>query len=192
MNYVIKIGANYIGIDGNGRYAEVDNVNQALKAPIHKLNNIIKNCVAPSKRNRCKVISEDIANSNSYKTVTKVTNIVTNSVFDDVIEKFKSLDVTSFTKEQGELPQRLSQIDQEITDIQHYIEFNRLNAAEGYKAYKLLQDKLLIRRGIKNDMTKFQVLTSARVSDIFDGTLDKSLESLSNRTYTPRVLKELF
>lgn len=113
-------------------------------------------------------------------------------MFDDVISKFKTLDVTSFTKEQGELSQRLSQIDQEITDIQHYIEFNKLNAAEGYKAYKLLQDKLLVRRGIKDDMIKFQVLTSAKVSDIFDGTLDKSLDALSNRTYTPRVLKELF
>lgn len=191
MDYVIKIGNSYIGCV-NGKYTEVNDMNLAIKGTMHKLTNLVKNCVAPDKRKKCNIIPESSEIQNSYKTVTKVTNIVTNSTFDEVISKLKALDVTSFTKEQGELSKLLSQIDQEITDIQHYIEFNRLNAAEGYKAYKLLQDKLLVRRGIKNDMMKFQVLTSAKVSDIFDGTLEKNLEVLANRTYTPRVLKELF
>lgn len=193
MDYVIKIGNSYIGCV-NGKYTEVNDINLAIKGPMHKLTNLVKNCVAPDKRKKCNIIPESTEIQNSYKTVTKVTNIVTNSVFDEVMSTFKTLDldIDSITKEHGELSQRLSQIDHEITDIQHYIEFNKLNAADGYKAYKLLQDKLLVRRGIKDDMTKFQILTSAKVSDIFDGTLDKSLAALSNRTYTPRVLKELF
>lgn len=191
MDYVIKIGNNYIGCD-NGKYTEVSNVNQAVKGPMHKLNNLIKNCVAPNKRTKCKIIEESSIVQESYKTVTKVTNIVTNSVFDEVMSTLKTLNIVDITKEHGELSQRLSQIDQEITDIQHYIEFNKLNVVEGYKAYKLLQDKLLVRRDIKNDMAKFQVLTSAKVSDVFDGTLEKNLDVLSHKTYTPRVLKELF
>jgi hypothetical protein len=191
MDYVIKIGNSYIGCV-NGKYTEVNNIHLAMKGPMHKLTNLVKNCVAPDKRKKCNIVAESTELQNSYKTATKVTNIVTNSTFDEVIAKFKTIDVSGFTKEHSELSQRLSQIDQEITDIQHYIEFHKLNAAEGYKVYKLLQDKLLVRRGIKDDMAKFQILNNAKVSDIFDGTLEKNLEVLANRTYTPRVLKELF
>ena len=86
----------------------------------------------------------------------------------------------------------MSQIDQEITDIQHYIEFNKFDAAQGYMAYKLLHDKLIKRRAIKDDMAKFQMLCDSKLSDIFDGTFDNKLEELNKRTYHPRVLKELF
>lgn len=191
MDYVIKIGNSFIGCV-NGKYTEVDNVHLAIKGPMHKLTNLVKNCVAPDKRKKCNIVAESNEIQNSYKTVAKVTNIVANSTFDEVIAKFKTIDASGFAQEHSELSQRLSQIDQEITDIQHYIEFHKLNAAEGYKVYKLLQDKLLIRRGIKDDMAKFQILNNAKVSDIFDGTLEKNLEVLANRTYTPRVLKELF
>lgn len=194
MDYVIKIGKNFIGVDSSGRYTEVSDFNKAIKAPIHKATNIINNCVAPSKRKKCKaVLASDVhIKVSASKPKTAEISVTYPSLFDDIIGKIKTVDVENYTKEQSELSQRLSRIDQEISDIQHYIEFNKFNAAEGYMAFKMLQDKLLERRTVKDDFAKFQMLSNAKVSDIFDGTLDKNLKTLEDRTYTPRVLKELF
>jgi len=195
MNYVIKIGQNYIGYC-NCKYVEVADINMAIKGPMHKLSNLVKNCVAPDMRKKCNIVPEDTVKLTPVVPAVQHTVTVNNqndkSFFDDVVTKIKALNITGFDKEHSELSQRLSQIDQEITDVYHYIEFNNLNAADGYKAYKLLQEKLLKRRLIKDEFAKFHVLASSKVSDIFDGTLDKSLNDLANKTYTPRVLKELF
>ena len=193
MEFVIKCGKNYIGIDGNGRYAEVTDIHCAIKALIHKLNNIINNCVAPNKRNKCKVVeASTIVSKPTVVSVADVPKVINHSVFNDIMEKFRAVATIEFEAARAENNARLSQVDKEITDIQHYIEFNKLNAIEGYKAYKMLRDKLLERRAIKDDYSKFQVLTSAKVSDIFDGTLDENLKALENKTYTPRILNELF
>lgn len=195
MDYVIKVGKNYIGLDGVGRFTEVSSINKAVKAPLHKVNNILNNCVAPTLRSKCKVVDASSIAVSAPKVIKEAsTNTVTEntSLFDEVVTKLQEINGSGFSEKHSTLSQKLSLIDQEISDIQHYIEFNKLNAAEGYKAFKMLQDKLLQRRVIKNDMVKFQVLSSAKISDIFDGTLDKNLKEVTNKTYRPRVLPELF
>lgn len=187
MDYVIKIGKNFIGVDSNGRYVEVSDYERAIKAPIHKVTNIINNCVAPTKRTKCKaVVISDVKEIAPKARKTKSDTV--SSSIDNVIKNLSKV----YTKEQGDLSQQLSLIDQEICDIQHYIEFNKFNAAEGYMAFKMLQDKLLERRVIKNDFAKFQMLSNSKISDIFDGTLEQNLQTLDEKTYTPRVLTELF
>lgn len=192
MDYVITVGKNYIGYDKRGKMVEVNDLGLALKAPMHKLTNFINNCIAPDMRKKCKVVNVDSLDVKHVITPTIKSEATEHQLFDEIFTKLKSLGSANFQQEHDELSQQLSRIDQEVCDIQHYIEFNKLNAAEGYKAYKLLQDKLLERRVIKDNQQKFQMLSSAKVSDIFDGTLDKNLKDLSSRTYTPRVLKELF
>lgn len=193
MDYVIKIDKNFIGYNAEGRYGEVDSLSKAIRGDLHRLSNIVNNSISPSKRSRCKVVA-----FNSIKEVPAVVapkhtaEVHTGSMFDNVFEQLKKVDLTAFHREHSELSQKMSKIDQEVCDIQHYIEFNKLNAADGYKAFKLLQDKLLERRVIKDDLAKFQMLAAAKVSDIYDGTLEKHIEALEGRTYTPRVLTHLF
>ena len=194
MEYVIKCGKNYIGYDSCGKYTEVTSITQASKGPMHKMQNFINNCIGPSMRSKCKVVEATAVVKEAAKPVVShvATTSSVQSVVDNIITELKKIDASVFDAEKDILNKKLSKIDQEITDIQHYIEFNRLNAAEGYKAFKLLQDKLLERRVIKDDFSKFQVLSDSKISDIFNGNLDKSLSALDKRTYTPRVLKELF
>lgn len=192
MDYVIRIGKNYIGCDNNGKYMETSDINKATKGAMHRLNNILCNSIQPCKRGKCKIVSISSIREESVVTKLDIPIDSEKSSFDDVFGQFKKIDIVSFNKELEILSQKLSTIDQEICDIQHYIEFNKLNAANGYKTYKLLRDKLLKRRVIKNDFYKFQLLKDAKVSDIFDGTLEKKLEASNTKTYTPRVLKELF
>lgn len=197
MDYIIQIGKNFVCIDSNGRYTECSDINKALHVPIHKANNIINNCISPDKRKHCRVLNVNSAVQTKVAPPKPINKTVVatpehKSLFDKVMTSFRAIDVTGFDKEGGELAQKLSHVDQEISDIEHYIEFNKLNAADGYKAFKMLQDKRLERRAIKDDFLKFKILSEANVSDIFDGTLEEKLRELDNRTYTPRVLKELF
>ena len=198
MDYVIKIGKDYIGFDCYRQYVKVSDINKAIRGDLHKLTNIVGNCISPSIRKDCKVVAFKTANSEAnvkkyaVEAPKHVAEVHTESMFDSVFAEIKKVDLTGFHKEHSELSQRMSRIDQEVSDIHHYIEFNRLNAADGYKAFKLLQDKLHERRVIKDDLAKFQMLSSAKVSDIYDGTLEKHLEAFDSRTYTPRVLTHLF
>lgn len=198
MDYVIQIGKDYIGFDCYRHYIKVSDINKAIRGELHKLTNIVGNCISPSMRKSCKVVAFKTANHETnvekyaIEAPKHVVEVHTDSMFDTVFEQLKKVDLTSFHVEHSELSKKMSKVDKEVADIQHYIEFNKLNAAEGYKAFKMLQDKLLERRVIKDDLAKFQMLASAKVSDIFDGTLEKNIEDLYNRTYTPRFLTELF
>lgn len=49
------------------------------------------------------------------------------------------------------LPTLQSKVDEEISDLLHYIENNQLNLKQSAKMIKLLQEKRLVRRGLSND-----------------------------------------
>lgn len=83
---------------------------------------------------------------------------------------------------------KLSDISQEIVDLEHYIEFSKLNACEAYHAYKMLQDTLKERRKIKDTITAAQSLYENCDVD----KLSSCNEYLHNRTYNPRKLTSLF
>ena len=86
----------------------------------------------------------------------------------------------------------LSNIDKEITDIEHYIEFFCLDAAKGYKAYRMLRERLTKRRHIKDEMNCADYIINGSASEFSDGTVAKRLNALDKRQYEPRVLSELF
>ena len=92
-----------------------------------------------------------------------------------------------------ELVEKESKYDREKTDIEHYIEFNagKLNACDGYKAYKLLQDVLLERRKIKNEIQIINVVRDRMAAEDI-ANIEKKVEELESRTYEPRELTHLF
>ena len=96
---------------------------------------------------------------------------------------------------EGNLDLMLSKVDQEICDIMHYIEFNSLDAANGYKAYKMIRDCRLRRRQIKDEREKVKAAIQAvgNVQLIEDlKTCLCQIKGLEGRTYKPRILEELF
>lgn len=93
-----------------------------------------------------------------------------------------------------ELVDEQSRFDRQVTDIEHYIEFNigKLDACSGYKAYKLLQDVLVQRRKIKDELQIIQVVRDKigypeEVADI-----ETKVQELESRRYEPRELTYLF
>lgn len=96
------------------------------------------------------------------------------------------------TKRKEELSKQLSDVDKELSDINHYIEFCSLNAAQGYKAYKMVKDRRIKRRSIKNELVVVDAILEKKISDSITEEIEKVIHSLDERTYTPRILNELF
>lgn len=92
-----------------------------------------------------------------------------------------------------ELAEQQSKFDGQVSDIVHYIEFNtgKLNACDGYKAYKLLQDTLLERRKVKDELQIIQVVRDRMNSEDI-ANVEQKIKEIEARTYKPRELTYLF
>lgn len=90
------------------------------------------------------------------------------------------------------LNNQLSEVDKELCDIYHYIEFCNLNAAQGYKAYKMIKDRRIKRRSIKNELDILGVILGKKISDSVTDELQKMISGLDGRKYEPRIMNELF
>lgn len=75
----------------------------------------------------------------------------------------------------------LSDIDKEINDIYHYIEFSNLDAYRGWKAYKMLKDKLNERRKIKDNLS-----SATRFSQTIKAKSLKINNEHKTKKYTPK------
>lgn len=95
-------------------------------------------------------------------------------------------------KRKEELCKQLSDVDKELSDINHYIEFCNLNAAQGYKAYKMIKERRIKRRTIKNELVVVEAILEKRLSDSIAEEIEKVIHNLNVRTYIPRILNELF
>lgn len=91
-----------------------------------------------------------------------------------------------------EMNQMQSEIDKEIVDIQHYIEFGTFNAYQGWLCFKILQKLLLQRRQIKNEILILQNVQNCKLTEENIHNLKKSIAGLKTRVYAPRMLPELF
>lgn len=96
---------------------------------------------------------------------------------------------------QSNLNDMLSDVDKEICDIMHYLEFNELNDSDMIKASKMLQERRRHRREIKDEMEKTALMKSTFLDSAFKIKVQQSLEfmeKMKTRQYTPRKLNELF
>ena len=86
----------------------------------------------------------------------------------------------------------LSEVDQEINDIYHYIEFASLDACRGFKAYQMLKERLIRRREVKNCQEILLCIKSSGYSKTNATKILKKINERKTPKYKPRVLNELF
>ena len=86
----------------------------------------------------------------------------------------------------------LSKIDREIVDIYHYIENSNLDAYRGWKAYKMLKDKLVERRRVKLGIMLMQSMNSHNITIKNINGVKRKINELNHLTYEPRELSFLF
>lgn len=92
----------------------------------------------------------------------------------------------------SELLSELSEIDQEICDIQHYIEFGRLNAYQGRAACEMLKVSFVQRRKIKDVLYIITEIQERRRGTTESESAKNAIHNLNKRIYTPRKLDFLF
>lgn len=132
-------------------------------------------------------------NINDQKEQTKLSLAEEQNLISNVINKVKeSLTNVPQTLKQCKdiLNEELSIVDKIIQgDLMHFAEFNKLNASQGYKFYKILHNFLQQRREIKN-----LLFVVSSLEQQLDENANILLEQIKkeNRIYTPRVLDFLF
>lgn len=122
------------------------------------------------------------------------------------IEQFNEMltQVNSFIMD---VPNRIEEVKREllshrdkILDIEHFIELNKLNGADGWKIQNRLREVLNSRRKLKDELeylesisthTKQCLKKDNALTPIALAIRDKK-QKLNNRAYTPRVLLDLF
>ena len=110
----------------------------------------------------------------------------------DIFSNKAANNLTDALHRKEELCEELSFVDRELSDINHYIEFCNLNAAQGWKAYKMIKERRIKRRSIKNEIQILNIILDKKISDTVTNEILESMSKMDKRTYEPRVMNELF
>lgn len=197
--YVITDGSRWITKNRNGKYvpttcealADTFGNKEANSVYNNNLSKALKSCFRVMKVDKppelVKQITQEKVNENT-ETPSNSENI---QYWIDKISDLNGLASEALHRKDNLLSQ-LSKIDQELSDIDHYIEFVNLNAAQGYKAYRMIKDRRIIRRSIKNELDVLNIILGKKISETATDEIQKAIYGMDKRTYEPRVLNELF
>ena len=197
--YVITDGSRWITKNRNGKYvpttcealADTFGNKEANSVYNNNLSKALKSCFHVEKIDKppelVKQITQEKVNENT-ETPSNSENI---QYWIDKVSDLNGL-ASEALHRKDDLLSQLSKIDQELSDIDHYIEFVNLNAAQGYKAYRMIKDRRIIRRSIKNELDVLNIILGKKISETATDEIQKAISGMDKRTYEPRVLNELF
>ena len=197
--YVITDGTRWIMRDKHGRYvptscealADVFSNKQATGIFQSNLSKALKSVFRVQKIDEPSKLIKQISQETAQENTEKVSTAENIKRWIDKIDGLNGL-ATEALHRKDELVQQLSKVDQELSDVNHYIEFCNLNAAQGYKAYKMIKDRRIKRRSIKNELQVVDIILSKKISETATDEIQKAIAVMDQRTYEPRVLNELF
>lgn len=141
------------------------------------------------------VAPEEVYDAQKYDTAIKLTMF--DSLQNNWEEKLSELCYMSshINEYQSRLSQMLSNVDKEICDILHFMEFNDPDDTALLHASKMLQERRRCRREIKDEIEKTALMKETFLDGAFGIKVHKSLdlmERMKTRIYTPRKLDSLF
>lgn len=197
--YVITDGTRWIMRDRNKKYVPTSNEALADIFGNKEANSVYQNNLSKALKSvfhvekidkppaLIKQISHEEVKSNT-ETVSVVANI---QYWVDKVSGLNGLADEALHRKE-ELINQLSEVDKELCDINHYIEFCNLNAAQGYKAYKMIKDRRVKRRSIKNELEVLNMILGKKLSESVTNEITNAVSGMDKRIYEPRVLNELF
>lgn len=197
--YVITDGTRWIVRDRKGKYVPTSNEALADVFGNKEANSVYQNNLSKALKSvfhvekidkppaLIKQISHEEVKSNT-ETVSVAENI---QYWVDKVSGLNGLASEALHRKE-ELINQLSEVDKELCDINHYIEFCNLNAAQGYKAYKMIKDRRVKRRSIKNELEVLNMILGKKLSESVTNEITNAVSGMDKRIYEPRVLNELF
>jgi len=197
--YVITDGTRWIMRDRKGKYvptscealADIFTNKQATGIFQSNLSKALKSVFRVQKIDEPSKLIKQISQETAQENTERVSTAENIQRWINKIDGLNGL-ATEALHRKDELVQQLSKVDQELSDVNHYIEFCNLNAAQGYKAYKMIKDRRIKRRSIKNELQVVDIILSKKICETATDEIQKAIAGMDQRTYEPRVLNELF
>lgn len=200
----------YIRKDFSGRYTPVRNETLAdTWNERSKAQNVLNNQINKNIRNRYKIIEMIIEPPKHCNSISSQINKaekqekMVKELFNEEIEETQ-LDkweqgmnsfndfIVDMEERRDKLSNELSNVDKEITDIQHYIEFGKFNAYQGWLAFSMLRHRLKKRRKIKNELQVLSQIGECKINSSMIANIQEAIHRIDDKSYTPRILAELF
>lgn len=200
MAFVITDGNSYITFDKNNFQTTTSRLNEAKVFEDEvRANNNLKCIRKQLQKFNWKIVSmEELVESSKNN---KTSNETKKQPFEDVdlnldnlVEDIKNIHntVKHLIVNKDIYEKNLTKINKEICDIEHYAEFEKLDACKGFKVYQMLRDARLRRRNIKDKLKIIEIFSDDKIENTnFEDKISK-LEDMQNRIYSPRVLDKLF
>lgn len=223
-DYVITDGSSFVRQNFNGKYGFTTNLSLADMYSCKTANQVLKHCLSKSKSigfgvariSDGNIESIAIPSDRKQKSVAKQqkskqelaekreSTCSVKNEYRHIMESSARIWYDRINSVEGlyddaisridELSQIHSQLEKIQCDLLHYIEFNKLNCCNGYKAYAVLHEILNMRREVKDELEvlgyitgDFDKETQTKVKHICSSIMGKD-----NRSYAPRELDELF
>lgn len=197
MSFYIKSGSSFIRRDSKGKFSKTNNVLFADEFDNYWIaKRIIENCISPRERKYCHVIERTKEKEPEKKPTEKQTEYKEpeNLDLDNLEQKINEIGKLVEERQQRMqvLVEQLSIADQEISDIQHYIEIHNTNNDEAFKLYFMLQGKLRDRRKIKDEIRIIKSIGECNIDQSLLDPIRVVVNQIKNQKYVPRRLSELF
>ena len=196
--YVITDGSSYIKKDKRGQYVPTTCAAWAESFSKDKAENVLNNQISKGLRKRYHVELYE-SDPPGIKCVTqtdieKAEKVMGAENITRWLDRIRDLNglAQEALQRKDQLSEQLSNVDKQLSDIEHYIEFSTLNAYQGYQAAKMIKDKRIIRRGIKNKLFVLNIILGKKISETAEEEILRCVEGLDNRKYSPRVLGDMF
>ena len=185
MKYVIAGGNRYIGFNKEtGKNMPVEKFKHAVKFKYFMAVVVLEN------------LDDDVKSLEDWKIISvmeAVSNISCRESLDiDQIVDSLNVDFNLLIRRKKVLELEYLEIEREITDLYHAMEFYNLNVTKGFKLYKMMQERLIRRRKNKDETLKINYILSGGIKGLTSNQTKERIEKLNHRQYHPRVLKELF
>ncbi len=197
--YVITDGNRWIMKNRNGKYvpttcealADVFGNKEANSVYNNNLSKALKSCFHVQKYDQPPELIKQMTHEETQEKTERVAIAENIQYWVDKVNGLNGL-ASEAVHRKDKLVDQLSTVDKEICDILHYIEFCNLNAAQGYKAYKMIKERRIRRRSIKNELQVLDIILGKKISETATDEIEKVISGMDNRKYEPRVMRELF
>lgn len=196
--YVITDGVRYVYRNYQNKYVAAPGEAMADTFTLRQANGIFTSSLPKQLRRGFRIQKCNVSNNHGSEPKGKTYNQEDGEATSDNVKNWveKIADYHGLVQEaqqrRSDLIDQLSTVDKELQDCLHYIEFNTLNASQGYKAYKMVRERRLKRRAIKNELDILTTFLSKNYGKTAASEVQDVVEKINQRLYKPRVLTELF
>lgn len=162
---------------------------------------VIQNQMSKKKRDGWKIIAYETKTEESSEadhTSKKIranldTSIVNEEPFDwDEIKFSITGSYAQVILYKEHLTKKLVEVNAELCDCEHACEFYKYDVVHGYKLYAMMRERRIRRRFYKDELQRVEAVLNMSYSEIIDNGIESAFKKISEQTYAPRALPELF